>query len=370
MKKAKLQSILFNLFIVSCLFFSNSAISQNLKDNNKCILTGKILDTLTFKPIEYVQVKVLNEKDSSVITGIYSNDKGEFSLGQIPYGSYMLKLSFLGYETKFYSPIQLSLTTSKIDFKTIYMNTEKEIDLSEVKVLGKADVLKTGIDKKIYNVAEDLSSKGGSANDVLNKVPSVGVDQDGKVSLRGDGNVTILIDGRPSSLSGGNGKSLLDAIPASSIERIEIVTNPSAKYSPDGTSGIINVVLKKNKLRGTNGMISASGATGNLFNGSASFSFRNAKLNTYVNYTYRYMEGYRNNYGTLEQISSNNVTTLLDQNRTGSDLNSGHTLRFGTDFYLKPNQTLGFSVTGNDGVRNRICHLKGQGTAMSSTNCS
>ncbi len=342
-------------FLLVCAF-SNVSFSQ--KENNQGVLTGKIFDTLTSKPIEYVQVKVLNELDSSTINGIYSNVKGEFELGSIPFGKYILKISFLGYETKFYSNILFSNSNPKLDFKNIYLVTENEIGLSEVKVFGKTDVLKTGIDKKIYNVAEDLSSKGGSANDVLNKVPSVGVDQDGKVSLRGDGNVTILIDGRPSSLSGGNGKSLLDAIPASSIERIEIVTNPSAKYSPDGTSGIINVVLKKNKLRGTNGMISASGATGNLFNGSASFSFRNAKLNTYVNYTYRYMEGYRNNYGTLEQISSNNVTTLLDQNRTGSDLNSGHTLRFGTDFYLKPNQTLGFSVTGNDGVRNRTGDLR------------
>ena len=358
MKKNKLQTVLFNIFIFCALLFSNQTISQEVKGNNKGIISGKIIDTLTLKPIEYVQVKVLKLIDSTAINGIYSNDKGEFELGQIPNGTYILKLSFLGYETKFISPIQFSETNSKIDFKTIYLTTVKEVDLLEVKVFGKADVLKTGIDKKIYNVAEDLSSKGGSANDILNKVPSGGVDQDGKVSLRGDGNVTILIDGRPSSLSGGNGKSLLDAIPASSIERIEIVTNPSAKYSPDGTSGIINVVLKKNKLRGTNGMISASGATGNLFNGSASFSFRNAKLNTYVNYTYRYMEGYRNNYGTLEQISSNNVASLLDQNRTGSDLNSGHTLRFGTDFYLKPNQTLGFSVTGNDGVRNRTGDLR------------
>ena len=112
----------------------------------------------------------------------------------------------------------------KIDLGVVKLTLLNVTDLGEVKVIGKLEVLKTGIDKKIYNVADDMSSKGGTANDVLNKVPSVGVDQDGNISLRGDGNVTILIDGRPSSFSGGNGKSLLDAIPASSIERIEIVT--------------------------------------------------------------------------------------------------------------------------------------------------
>ena len=358
MKQKTLKHLISNFLIVSFLVLSKIGFSQSINEQNKGVLIGKVIDSLNSKPIEYVQIKVLNDKDSITISGIYSNEKGEFELSGIPFGKYLVKVSFLGYSTKFFNSIEFNSNRVKIDLKSILLLTENEIGLSEVKILGKADVLKTGIDKKIYNVAEDLSSKGGSANDVLNKVPSVGVDQDGKVSLRGDGNVTILIDGRPSSLSGGNGKSLLDAIPASSIERIEIVTNPSAKYSPDGTSGIINVVLKKNKLRGTNGMISTTGATGNLFNGSASFSFRNAKLNTYVNYTYRYMEGYRDNYGTLEQISSNNVSSLLDQNRTGSDLNTGNTLRFGTDFYLKPNQTVGFLVTGNDGIRNRTGDLK------------
>jgi outer membrane receptor protein involved in Fe transport len=167
-----------------------------------------------------------------------------------------------------------------------------------------------------------------------------------------------LIDGRPSSFSGGNGKSLLDAIPASSIERIEIVTNPSSKYSPDGTAGIINVVLKKNKLKGTNGLISSSIATDKLFNGNASFSYRNAKFNVYANYTYKYSEGYRNNYGNLKQIFTTDSSSLFIQDRIGTDFNASHTLRAGADFYLKPNQTLGFSITGSDGERNRTGNLK------------
>lgn len=316
------------------------------------VLTGFFFDSINQKPIEFVQVRLLNTVDSIFVTGIYSDTIGEFYLDKIPLGNYIAKVTFLGFRTNFYD---VSFTTNnfKIDLGKIGLVSDVTTNLEGVDVIGKLDVLKTGIDKKIFNVSEDISSRGGTASDVLNKVPSVSVDQDGNVALRGDGNVTILIDGRPSSFSGGNGKSLLDVIPASSIERIEVVTNPSAKYSPDGTSGIINIVLKKNKLRGSNGLFSASGATDNLFNGTASYSYRNSKFNAYISYTNRYSEGYRNNYGSLYRIFPNDSTTRLDQNRLGFDLNAGHTVRIGSDFYIKSNQIIGVSLTGNSGVRNR-----------------
>lgn len=316
------------------------------------VLTGTFVDSANQKPIEFVQVRLLKTTDSTFVTGIYSDTNGGFYLDKIPLDQYIAKISFLGYKT-IYSNLSFSQANFKINLGKITLVSDLAINLEAVDIVGKLDVLKAGIDKKIFNVSEDISTRGGTASEVLEKVPSVGVDQDGNISLRGDGNVTILIDGRPSSFSGGNGKSLLDAIPASSIERIEVVTNPSAKYSPDGTSGIINIVLKKNKLRGSNGLFSASGATGNLFNGSASYSYRNSKLNIYINYTNRYSEGYRNNNGTLNRIFPNDSTTELDQDRTGFDLNAGHTIRLGSDFYLTSNQTLGISFTGNSGVRNR-----------------
>jgi hypothetical protein len=170
------------------------------------------------------------------------------NMDNLPFGTFILKISLMGLESKFISPVLLTANTKLVNIGTIKLSPNKEVVLKDVKVVGKSDVLTTGIDKKIYNVAEDLSVKGGTANDILNRLPSVEVDQDGNVMLRGEGTVTVLIDGRQSSLSGGNGKSLLDALPAGSVERIEIVTNPSAKYNPDGTSGIINIVLKKNKL--------------------------------------------------------------------------------------------------------------------------
>jgi outer membrane receptor protein involved in Fe transport len=308
--------------------------------------------------MEYVSFRLFSVKDSSVAAGVFTDPDGRFNLEQLTYGNFYGKLTFSGYETITINDIKITASIKSVNLGTYKMIIDKTIDFEEVKVVGQLDVLKAGIDKKIYNVGEDISVKGGTANDVLNNIPSVEVDQDGRIMLRGDGTVTVLIDGRPSSLSGGNGKSLLDALPAGSIERIEVVTNPSAKYDPDGTSGIINIVLKKNKLKGFNGMLTANVGSGNLnggnvADGSFSLSYRNGKFNAYGSYSGRYMTGYRNNYSSLEQTFSDNSSLKIVQNRLGSDLNAGHTFRVGSDFYLKPRHVIGFSATGSIGQRDR-----------------
>jgi outer membrane receptor protein involved in Fe transport len=322
------------------------------------IVSGKVIDKNTELTIEYVSFKLFSVKDSALVAGIFSDNEGKFTLEQLPFGTYYGKLTFSGYLTKVIPDIKVSSSLKVANLGTIKLDLEKTGDLKEIKVTGQLDVLKAGIDKKVYNVGEDLSVKGGTANDVLLKIPSVELDQDGKVSLRGEGSVTILIDGRPSSLSGGNGKTLLDALPAGSIERIEVVNNPSAKYDPDGTSGIINIVLKKNKLKGFNGLISANAGSGdlsggNVFDGTVSLSYMNAKVNVYGSYTGRYLEGYRNNYSDLHQSFSDGSAIRIQQDRIGTDLNAGNTFRFGTDFFLKPRHFLGVSATGSMGVRNR-----------------
>ncbi|MCF8416010.1 MAG: TonB-dependent receptor [Crocinitomicaceae bacterium] len=344
-----------NLYIVALLFIGISSISFGQKDG---ILTGRIVDKLSDKPMEYVSFRLFSVKDSSVVAGIFTDPDGRFNLEQLAYGNFYGKLTFSGYETISINDIKISASIKSVNLGTYKMIIDKAIDFEEVKVVGQLDVLKAGIDKKIYNVGEDLSVKGGTANDVLNNIPSVEVDQDGRIMLRGDGTVTVLIDGRPSSLSGGNGKSLLDALPAGSIERIEVVTNPSAKYDPDGTSGIINIVLKKNKLKGFNGMLTANVGSGNLnggnvADGSFSLSYRNGRFNAYGSYSGRYMAGYRNNYSSLEQTFSDNSSLKIVQNRLGTDLNAGHTFRVGSDFYLKPRHVIGFSATGSIGQRDR-----------------
>jgi hypothetical protein len=300
--------------------------------------------------------------------GEITDSTGNFTIGPLAPRSYLLKLSFIGYDTKWLKLGIVNDDERKINLGRIALRMSKSVqELGEVKVVGQLDLLKVGIDKRIYNVGEDINNQGGSATDVLNNVPSIEVDQDGNISLRGDANVLILIDGRPSTLTGST-ESVLRSIPSNSIERIEVVTNPSAKYDPDGTSGIINIVLKKNKLRGINGEVSATMATGNLFQGSTSLSIRNNKLNVFGNYSNNYTEGFRNFNGiTTISDAYGNVSTLT-QNRPGTDLRKSNTARFGFDYTLGNQKTIGISTTLNSSEHFRLGLLMNELTKMEPKN--
>lgn len=338
-------------------FFSFLGWSQRGQGGEGSIY-GKVSDQLKNKPLEYVKVAVYNSKDSALVFGQYTDIEGKFQIENLALSNYYVKVTLAGYEPVLFSDIVL-----KSDFKLNYLGqiilipiNQKLID--EITVQGRQDIMKSGIDKKVYNVSEDITLKGGTANDILKNLPSVDLDQDGRIMLRGEGSVNVLIDGRPSSLTGSNGKTLLDALPAGSIERIEIVTNPSAKYDPDGTSGIINIVLKKNKLKGFNGMLNSNLGSGdfnggNVAEGGVSLSYRNSFINTFGSYTGRYLDGYRNNFMNSVQTLPNDSLVILDQNRTGTDLNAGHTFRAGIDLTLKHNRNLAFTTTGSLGQRDR-----------------
>lgn len=342
--------------LATFLFLTTSLSLWSQTDSKPGIIEGQIKDSITKKGMEYVSIRLFKAQDSSLVGGIYTDSDGLFFLDQISFGKYYLKITFTGYQTVIKSNVLVTPAKSAINLGVVLMNADKLLDLNEVTITARQELLTNSLDKKVYNVGEDVSTKGGTANDVLNNIPSIEVDQEGKISLRGDANVTILIDGRPSTLSGGNGKSLLDAFPANSIERIEVVTNPSAKYDPDGTTGIINIVLKKNKMRGINGNVSFTAGTGNVYNGSASLSVRNAKMNVYGTYAYRYYEGFRNYESYIARKFSDSMF-YLDQFRDGTDLMENHTAKVGADFYMKNNQTIGFGVTGSTGRRERTGDL-------------
>ncbi len=313
-------------------------------------IQGTIVDS-EGNPIEYASVRVMSPNDSSVITGAYTDIDGNFLIDNVKQELYLLRITYSSLETV---DQLVDLQRSKnFNLGTVEMKLDQTIDLEEVVAAGSLDVLKAGIDKKVYSVEDDLTSKGGSVNDILNNIPSITVDQDGNISLRGDGNVTILIDGRPSTLAVNDGQSLLNSLPANSIERIEVVTNPSARYDPDGTSGIINIVLKKNKLKGFNGMVSATAATEDLYQGNFGISYRNKRINLNFNYSLDYYEGYRNFKSDLERGIVGDSTSRLVQSRGGADLRFSHTILIGSDFYINDRNVIGISATGNMGRRER-----------------
>ena len=336
-------------------FLSQNIFSQTHK------VSGRIVSFNTNESIEFATVKLLHVQDSSLISAMYADSLGGFVFDNVNCQVFLLKISNVGYET-YWSKKLKNTNCQDIDFGAVHLRQDLTLNLEEVKVRGQLDVLKAGIDKKVYNVGEDISVKGGTANDVLNRLPSVEVDEDGGVTLRGDGSVIILINGRPSSLSGGNGKTLLDALPAGSIERVEIVANPSARYDPDGTSGIINIVLKKNKLRGFNGAISSNIGSGdlkngNIYEGNISLNYRNDRLNAFVSVNGRSYRGYRNKFSDIYTDFGSDTSTHLDQNRIGTDLNISQSVMGGIDFTISAQHKLGLYSNFNWGKRERTGDL-------------
>ena len=314
-------------------------------------LSGTVLNS-NGEAAEFAEIRVCKIADSSVVVGGTSEIDGSFTIAAIAKGTYLIKITLADHLSFYISSISIR-SNETTALGSINMQKDETLNLDEVVVAGSLDDLKAGIDKKIYNVGQDISVRGGSVVDILNNIPSIDVDQEGKVSLRGDGNVTILIDGRPSALTARDGQSLLDALPANSIERIEVVTNPSAKYDPDGTSGIINIIMKKNRQKGLNGIVSGTAATGDSYDATLGLSYQNKATNVYLNYSYNFYEGYRNNFSDLTQLFGTDSSNYFDQDRIGSDSKLSNTLILGADFDLDSNNRLGFSMTGSLGTRER-----------------
>ena len=205
-------------------------------------ITGMIVDGKTNNPVEYATIIVFNKLDSSKVSGTSSNEQGRFFIKNIKEGEYYLTITFLGYETKTIDNIEINSSKKFARLRKISL-IPTTVSIEGINVTAEKMPVEYKIDKKIINVDRQLTATSGSAVDVLENAPSVSVDIDGNVQLRGSSNFTVLIDGQPSIL---DANDALEQIPASTIDNIEIITNPSAKYDPDGTSGIINIILKKN----------------------------------------------------------------------------------------------------------------------------
>jgi len=241
------------------------------------VVSGAVTECDVNIPMEFVNIVLYRSKDSTMVTGTITDETGKFSLSQLPYGRFYLTANFIGYERQFIDSIFINPNRKYNDLGIIKLRSAATY-LEGVEVVADRDRVVYQIDKKVVNVSQDLQSAGGTAIDVLENVPSVQVDIEGNVSLRGSGNFTVLVDGRPSVLEASD---LLQQLPASSIEHIEIITNPSAKYDPEGTAGIINVVMKKTTERGMNGIVNASAGTKNKYSGDILINYRIGKVNIF-----------------------------------------------------------------------------------------
>jgi iron complex outermembrane recepter protein len=255
------------------IFFSAAAMAQGS-------LSGKLVDGQD-KPVSYATV-TLFRGDSSVVNGALSDDQGKFTIENTQAGTYKLRVSAIGFTERNIPGIQITADAPNKNLGPIKLTANAQA-LKEVTITGERALMEMSVDKKTFNVEKNLTSAGGSASDVLQNVPSVSVDADGNVSLRGKGGVTILIDGKPSTLFGGDAASALQSMSANSIESVEVITNPSAKYDAQGTTGIINIITKKDKKFGFNGSVTAGAGTKDKYNGSLSLNARNRKWNFFLN---------------------------------------------------------------------------------------
>ena len=295
-------------------------------------VSGTITDS-SGNPVENATVSILKSSDSSKISTTYTSRKGKFLFRRIKPGNYLLLASNIGFGS---SKLSFSLSND-VDLGLIMLN-EIAVNLKEVLVTSTRALQANNIDRKIYNVSQDILAQTNSAADVLRNIPSVEVDLEGQVSLRGSGDMQILINGRRSQLMGNSRADVLQQLPANSIERIEVITNPSAKFEPDGTSGIINIILKKNARLGWNGTVNANAGSNQRYNAGLSLNYKPGKFNLFTSYNFRHDRRFRKN--ETERYFSD---SLYKEYSTSHGRPNAHLLHAGIDFTPGKSNELGLS---------------------------
>lgn len=312
---------------------------------DKSAITGKVIEKDSKAPMEYANISIFNAADSSLVSGGITNDQGLFNVGKLKAGAYYVEANFIGFNKTRINNITIDSNHKNIDLGTIQLEASHQ-ELEGIEVVAERQRLEYKVDKKVVNVSQDINAAGGSAVDVLENTPSIQVDVEGNVTLRGSSSFTVFIDGRPTSL---DGSDALQQIPASALENIEIITNPSAKYDPDGMAGIINLVMKKNILSGFNGIVNVSGSTNNSHNVDFTVNHKNKKRNIsfgFDNNSRRFNGDNDSERETYYADSTNYMLTNGDR-----DFNRhGFQFKTGLDLYLTEKTTLGF--TANAGKYN------------------
>lgn len=313
-------------------------------------VSGKIADSRTNLPVEYANV-LLFDRDTLLINGGVSNNAGVFIINDVPLGYYNVKISFIGYEDLWVDSVEINLRHRNILLEEILLSPSASM-LENFRVTEQRSVLEMHIDRKVFNVDQSIVSQGQSATEVLETVPSVEVDMDGNVSLRGSGNVTILIDGRPSAMMGSDVATALKQIPANMIESVEIITNPSAKYDPEGMSGIINIKLRKDKKSGLNGVVTAGYGTWDKYNGSINLNYRTQKINLFTSYSINDRNYFRSGSTITTNKQQPDSFFVTSQDLFLKGYRTSQMVRGGADWFINPNNTISGFITLNSNGSN------------------
>ena len=311
-------------------------LSINLNAQQSSIsIYGTILDSESNSPLEYATISVYPPNDSIVKFGGISNANGKFNL-EVSKGKYNIKIEYISFKEKLIKNINVF---KSLDLGAIELVIDQNV-LDEVELIGEKTQVEIKLDKTVYNIGKDLTLRGSSVSDVLDNLPSVAVDIDGNVSLRGNQNVRILINGKPSGLVGISSNDALKQFPSESVEKVEIITSPSARYNAEGTAGIINIVLRKNKLAGLNGSISTNGGDPKTFGVSGNINFRTEKINLFTNTGYS-LSSYENaSLSETEYFNSSSINNFLNENGSRNTERDSYYQSTGIEYFLNDKTSL------------------------------
>ncbi len=336
-------------------------------------IVGKVLDAATRQPLDFVNVSLTKPGDETPVNGVVTDAEGVFALLNIKDGKYMVTVSFMGYITQHKT---VDVKGQSVDLGKIFLKEDTQ-NLQEVEVVGQGSSMHFELDKKVFTVDQNIASAGASVTDVLENIPSVDVDQEGNISLRNSEDVEIWINGKPAGLNSENRAQVLQQMPAGTVEKIELITNPSAKFSPEGSAGIINLVMKKDRKAGFYGSLqagldyalSAPWTTPPGANAGLNINFNAGPVDGYFNVGYRYHSSNggsttdRYNLGGTgtEKLDSALIQSHLVQEGLQTHGGGGMFARAGLNFRLAEGHTLGLSGFGMVSTRNK-------GLGMNNTN--
>ena len=333
-----MKRLLLTLLIVitTCTVFAQRP--NNSQNITKIKISGNITDSETAEPLEYATISLVNERFPNRIQGGITNGNGNFDIEIFP-GKYNITLEYIGFQKVTLENKIIRVTTLLGDFK-LNINSES---LNEVELIGERTEIEIRLDKRIYNVGKDITVRGGSVTDVMDNIPAVSVDVEGNISLRGNDNVRILINGKPSGLVGLSGSAALRQLPAESIEKVEVVTSPSARYEASGTAGIINIILKKDELIGFNATFIANTGIPEYLGSTATLNWRTKKLNVFSTTTYRDQKSLGGGVFNNEYFNGDLPSSFANETRDYDRIRKNYFINLGAEYYINDKTSLTIS---------------------------
>ena len=327
------------VYLFSIIIYSQS---YSYNENKEFIVSGKVTNSENSEPLEYATITILDPKDNNVVTGSLSDETGNFKISTKK-GIYNVLIEYMSFKNKTLENINVynDLSLGEVQLELNYES------LGEVEIIAEETSVEIRLDKKIYTVGKDLSVRGGTANDVLDNIPSVSTDLDGNILLRGNDAARILINGKPSRLVGIN-STFIKQLPADAIEKVEVITSPSARYEAEGSGGIINIILRKSKKLGLNGSLSANAGDPKANSLSSNINYRNGKINFFNSSSIYDRLRPGNSSGITEYYNGDNPSTFFSENRYRERDSEGYFVNNGFEWYIDDNTSLIGSFYYND----------------------